>query len=342
MGNRTFFEMLAKYGQGKRAIILDGIFKGIEIVLKNSQSRENLSKKISIDNLKYLYNIINNQNKSEVISSKIGNIFVEVANVSPRLIILGGGHISLPLSVIGKMCDFEVVIVDDRMEFSNNVRFPAADKVICCDFEKLYNYIETKKNDYFVIVTRGHLNDEACLETIINKKSYIYLGMIGSKTKVELTIKNMEKKGYSKEKLSKIHAPIGLKIGGQSPGEIAISIGAQLVQEKNKICNELIDSKLIAELLDNKEKRVLCTVIEKNGSGPRGVGSKMLVKFNGEIIGTIGGGSLEYEAIKKSTFMMKNMISEKFFYEEFNLSNIESSALGMICGGKIKVLFEII
>lgn len=341
MSNKTFFEQLAKFSHSKRAIILNGQFKGIEIFPQNYLVEQNTHyKKLHLDSLDYIYNLLENQNKTEIINTELGDIFIEIASLSPRLIILGGGHISIPLSAIGKMCDFEVIVIDDRVEFANNNRFPDIDRVICCDFNKVYKYINPHRNDYFVIVTRGHINDEECLETIIDKDNYTYLGMIGSKTKVSLMMKNMENKGYSKDILSKIYAPIGLKIGGQSPGEIAVSIGAQIIQEKNKFSNELIEKKLLTELVVNKHSGILCTIIEKKGSSPRGVGSKMLVKSDGIVVSTIGGGSLEHEVIKTAFYAIKNQSTTKFFYEEFILSNEESSDLGMICGGKIKVLFE--
>ena len=138
----------------------------------------------------------------------------------------------------------------------------------------------------------------------------------------------MIEEGYSKEKISQVHAPIGLDIRAQTPAEISISILAQLIEIKNA----KFSSSVSKELLESNVHGTLCIIIEKKGSAPRGVGSMMLVYKDG-IIDTIGGGKVEYEATLDARACKKVMI------KDYDLSNAESATLGMICGGYNKVLF---
>jgi xanthine dehydrogenase accessory factor len=149
-----------------------------------------------------------------------------------KIIIFGGGHISLPLAEIAVILGFRVIVVDDRDEFSNPQRFPGAEKTICCDFSELFekNLLagEIDPATSIVIVTRGHLQDRACVEYVIGSNA-AYIGMIGSKVKVQSTFRKMLEGGYTRDELSKISSPIGLDLGGQSPAEIALSILAEIV-----------------------------------------------------------------------------------------------------------------
>ena len=152
--------------------------------------------------------------------------------------------------------------------------------------------------------------------------------MIGSKLKVSKQMENLAKEGFGKEVLDSIFAPIGLNINAVTPAEIAVSILAQIIQEKNKKHISSISTKL----LECKKPGVLCIIIEKHGSSPRGVGSMMLV-CEDEIIDSIGGGAVEYAAIEDAKECSSIMI------KEYALNNKDSIRLGMICGGTNKVLF---
>lgn len=243
----------------------------------------------------------------------------------PTLIICGGGHVSCELVKIASSLDFYIKVIDDREEFANKERFPLAHEVICDTFDHLENYLES--NAYYVVVTRGHKDDFVCVKTILGH-SYQYLGMIGSKLKVEKTFENLEKEGINKEQIASIFAPIGLKLGAVTPAEIAISILAQIIQEKNKThC-----ASVSRELLHVKEKGMLCIIIGKSGSSPRGVGSMMLITED-KIYDSIGGGAVEFAVIEDAKSCTEVMI------REYHLNNKDSIRLGMICGGSNQVLF---
>ena len=148
--------------------------------------------------------------------------------MKPRALILGAGHISQPLAELLAVVDYEVVIADDRPDFANALRFPQAAQVICQSFEKLMLQLPLAEFSAIVIVTRGHRYDLDCLRVALLQASG-YIGMIGSKRRVASILTLLQEEGISRERLSRLHAPIGLDIGAQSPAEIAVSIVAELI-----------------------------------------------------------------------------------------------------------------
>ncbi len=148
-----------------------------------------------------------------------------------RLILCGGGHVSLEVAHIAQRLEFELAVIDDRPEFASPERFPMAARVVCAPFLKALDALGSRESDYYVILTRGHAHDRDCLEHVLRGK-YAYAGMIGSRTKVAAVKAALEAAGIAREILDGVHSPIGLSIGAQTPAEIAVSIAAELVQER--------------------------------------------------------------------------------------------------------------
>lgn len=245
----------------------------------------------------------------------------------PKLVVLGGGHVGKEVARLGSFLDFEVTVIDDREEFVRKELFPEADHLYCHDFETLEEILPTDKNTFYVVVTRGHAADRSCVAQILNRE-FSYLGMIGSRLKVKKTLELLAEQGFLEEQLKRIHAPIGLKIGARTPEEIAVSIAAELILEKNRDSGSSLSSELAAA----KDEGILCIIIRKTGSAPRDIGTMMLVAGE-KIIGTIGGGVLEKRVIEQARKVRR--ITE----ESYDLSNEESAALGMICGGSNRILY---
>lgn len=243
----------------------------------------------------------------------------------PRLFICGAGHVAKQLSDIASLLDFRIHVMDSRKEFANRERFPQVENVICEPFNNVTSHLE--KDSYYVVVTPGHQDDYLCVKQILNS-SYTYLGMIGSHKKISATYEKLTADGFQKDALDSIHAPIGLPIGAVTPGEIAISILAEIIEIKNKKSSASIS----AELLNTKENGTLCIIVDKTGSAPRGIGSMMLVTDNGKI-DTLGGGAIENQVEKDAKNITKSCI------KEYNLGPSDAAKLGMICGGTNKVLF---
>jgi xanthine dehydrogenase accessory factor len=164
----------------------------------------------------------------------IVDVFIEPLQSSPTLFIFGGGHISLTLARIGKMVDFRVVIIDDRPEFANAERFPEADETISGDIASTMPRLDINGSSYIVIVTRGHLNDSEVLEWAVTTPA-AYVGMIGSKKKIRTIFAHLLTKGITQEQLDRVHSPIGLSIGAETPEEIAVSIMAELIQVRRPL-----------------------------------------------------------------------------------------------------------
>ncbi len=271
-------------------------------------------------------------------SNRLGvTFFIEQLESPPHLIILGGGHVSLPLSQIGKLLGFDVTVVDDRAEFASIARFTQADQVICADFSTSFLHIPPRQNNYYVLVTRGHSADAICAEHIL-KRPFQYLGMIGSRGKVALTREKLQSQGFTDDQLDRMHAPIGFKLGGEKPAEIAVSIAAELTQVRNQVRITEISATLSQQLASLKEPAVLVTIIQRAGSTPRGAGARMLVGRDGLMCETIGGGAIEHAAIERAQEML--LINEPFAIADYDLSHAESATLGMICGGAVQVIFE--
>ncbi|MDR3149915.1 MAG: XdhC family protein, partial [Oscillospiraceae bacterium] len=155
--------------------------------------------------------------------------------LKPRLIVFGGGHIALPVTSLGAMCGFDVVVYDDRPAFANTKRFPDASEVLCDSFDNVANHLTLSDHDYVVIVTRGHRNDQDCLRYVLAQNSVpFYCGMIGSKRRVAIVLNQLRDEGYSAEKIEKINSPIGLDIGAVTPEEIAVAIVGQLIEYKRR------------------------------------------------------------------------------------------------------------
>jgi len=156
-------------------------------------------------------------------------IFVEVLRRPPTLIIVGAGHVALPLAQLGKMIDFEVVVLDDRPRFANAKRFPMADRVLAQPFRETLRDWAIDQDTYIVLVTRGHSHDVDCLLEIIDSPAR-YIGMIGSKRRIKSVFELLEtEQGIDPAKFERVYAPIGLDIGAENPAEIAISIIAEII-----------------------------------------------------------------------------------------------------------------
>lgn len=154
--------------------------------------------------------------------------------VSPATVyILGAGHISQQLAPLAQTIGFAVVVLDDRPEFANRERFAGADQVIVLDsFERALDGLPISAGSHVVIVTRGHLHDKTVLAQALRTPAG-YIGMIGSRHKRELIYRELiEQEGFTERDLARVHAPIGLAIGAESPEEIAVSIAAQLIQAR--------------------------------------------------------------------------------------------------------------
>jgi xanthine dehydrogenase accessory factor len=159
------------------------------------------------------------------------SVFFELTLPKPVLVVVGAGHVAVPVAEVGTLLDFEVVVIDDRLSFANADRFPMADRLIVDDFEAALDALPITPSTYVVLVTRGHTHDVRSLRRIIEKPA-AYIGMIGSRRRVFAVFKLLHEEGVPIDTLLRVHAPIGLDIEAETPGEIAVSVGAEIMKAR--------------------------------------------------------------------------------------------------------------
>ena len=175
---------------------------------------------------------LGNPREPQVISAGDTRFSIDPLAIYGTVYIFGAGHVSQKLASLTGMVGFRTVVLDDRVEFANQTRFPGANEIIVLkDNQKAFEEIDLDPESYIVIVTRGHLHDQVILKQAL-KTNAVYIGMIGSKRKREEIYRSLEAEGISKASLAAVHSPIGLQIGAESPEEIAVSITAELIQAR--------------------------------------------------------------------------------------------------------------
>ena len=337
-----FYRAVQKRNQNEQNIVitvLDGSFRGEKILVSNQKvvwtSAENGFA------AHYLTEVVK-LCETGMVTVGESMIFCESLGQEKKIVICGGGHISIPIIQMGIMLGYQVTVLEDRPKFADCARRAGASKVICAPFEEGLSCVEGDLDTYFVIVTRGHRYDQVCLEWIA-KKEHAYIGMIGSKKRVAKVKEAVIEKGGDPKVIHGIYSPIGLAIGAEMPEEIAVSIIAEIIQVKQKqkrkggYEKEII--KAILEETEKKEAKVLVTIISRKGSAPREVGTKMLVLSDGNCIGTIGGGCVEADILRRALFMIQeeHREPERYFID---LTGKDAEEDGMFCGGVIEVLLE--
>lgn len=268
--------------------------------------------------------------------------FIEHLKRQAHLVICGGGHVSQQVIELAGKVGFHETVLEDRPYFADRAREAGADLVLCDAFEKSLLGIAGTPDTYFLVVTRGHRFDRACLEQIL-KKPYAYVGMMASRGRSALLKKQMAGDGFDRKALDEMHTPVGLSIHAETPEEIAVSIVAELIQIKNQTKKTAgYDSLLMEYLTGVKEPgqpKVLATIIARRGSAPRSIGTKMLVLGDGRIIGTIGGGCMESEVQHQCLRLLREENEKsRIVCADMTVSQAEDE--GMVCGGTIDVFLE--
>ena len=159
--------------------------------------------------------------------------YVEPLTTAGFVYIFGGGHVAQELVPVLAHIGFAPVIVEDRLDFARKELFPEAANTVVGSFSDIGARVSISKDDYVVIMTRGHQADfEVLRQALLTRATYV--GVIGSRSKIATTNKRLLEAGIPEAELSRIHAPIGLPILGETPAEIAISIAAELILHRAK------------------------------------------------------------------------------------------------------------
>ena len=161
-------------------------------------------------------------------------MFEEKIGYHNHLYIIGGGHCSLAFCRLMSTMDFYIHLFDEREGLNTMTEnIFVHEKIVVNGYETLVELIPSGKNNYVVIMTFGYRTDEAALKALLNKE-VAYLGLLGSKKKVEKMFTDLSQEGVHQQALNKIHAPIGMPIKSQTPEEIAVSIAAEIIKIKNE------------------------------------------------------------------------------------------------------------
>ena len=171
-----------------------------------------------------------NLNKNGIIENS--EIFVQTYKNPIKVIIVGAVDISINLIDFAKNLNFEIIIVDPRGYFASKDRFPDT-KIINKWPKEAFDEIETNSKTALVTLTHDPKIDDPALQYALKNK-FFYIGALGSKKTHEKRCSRLIEVGFKKVELEKINGPIGIKLGGKSPSEIALSIISQLVSEKYK------------------------------------------------------------------------------------------------------------
>lgn len=160
------------------------------------------------------------------------SVVVDPLPKSGTVMLVGGGHVSREVAMLAAYLDFEVVVCDDRRKFANKERFPMARATrLISGFTNVFHLSEQDEELYLLIMTRGHSFDQTVLAQALQTKAR-YIGMIGSRRKRDIIYANLRKQGFTDADFARVHCPVGLSIGSETPKEIAVSIIGELIASR--------------------------------------------------------------------------------------------------------------
>ena len=298
-----------------------------------------------LDKLKEIYRAVSEGKEAALTFTADGEAYYRTFHRPERLILLGCGNIGQALCRYAADLGFAVTAVDERPGFANHTLMPDAAEIVCSDFPGAIRRLQVTERDYVCVITRGHRCDADCLRAILPGVYPKYLGMIGSKRRVALLLQQLEREGFSRGDLERIHAPIGVDIHALTVKEIAISIIAELIacrragldrrSGETRLATEDIDLPLLEFLAMDETPKALLLVYETSGSTPVKSGAMMAVDKLGRTVGTIGGGCSEGAVMNDARRMIGSGAQRSV---TIDMSNDIAEEEGMVCGGEMKVL----
>lgn len=160
------------------------------------------------------------------------DVFIEGFPPPPSLIIVGAGHIAIPLTTFAKTLNYRVVVIDARAAFATRERFPHADELIVQWPDEVLEKMDLNPSTSIAVLTHDPKFDEPTLQVVL-KRRVGYIGAIGSRKTSEERAERLKRQGVTDEQLARIHGPVGLNIGATSPEEMALAIMAEIVATRH-------------------------------------------------------------------------------------------------------------
>src|SRR6266566_6168337 len=164
--------------------------------------------------------------------SQTYEVFIEGFPPPPSLIIVGAGHIAIPLTTFAKTLNYRVVVIDARAAFATRERFPHADELIVEWPDDALEKMDLNPSTSVAVLTHDPKFDEPTLKVVLARQVG-YVGAIGSRKTKEERDERLKQQGLTDEQLRRIHGPIGLNIGAASPEEMALAIMAEIVATRH-------------------------------------------------------------------------------------------------------------
>ena len=178
------------------------------------------------------------QQKSERVAFEVGGdkseVFIEVIPPPPRLIIIGAVHAAIPLITFAKELGFRTTVVDPRSAFATPQRFSHADELIVKWPQEALSATDFNEGTYLVALSHDEKLDNPALKLALESPCR-YIGALGSRKTHARRVASLKEMGITDEQLSRIHAPIGLNLGGRRPAEIAVAIVGQIIAIRNGV-----------------------------------------------------------------------------------------------------------
>ncbi len=160
-------------------------------------------------------------------------VFVEPILPPPTVLIIGGGHVGKAVAHLAKWLDFRVIVSDDRPEFCNKEAIPDADAFEVCPMSEVPSRVKINRRTYVILTTRGSAVDVEGLPGLL-EAGPAYIGVIGSRRRWAITVKELEARGTRREQLETVHSPMGLELQAETPAEIAVSIMAEVLMLRDR------------------------------------------------------------------------------------------------------------
>lgn len=161
-------------------------------------------------------------------------VFIDTIRPAPTLIMIGGVHIAIALTSYAKTLGYRTLVIDPRRAFGSDERFPHVDTLIQAWPDKAFADVKITPETAVALLTHDPKIDDPALKIILRAKPF-YIGALGSNKTHKKRVERLQGYGFSDEEIGRIHGPIGLNIGAQTPEEIALAIMAEIVQSRSGV-----------------------------------------------------------------------------------------------------------
>ena len=326
-------------GEYTFACVLDGCCAGEQLLLCQNRPCWTAG---GTDLLRRNRSVLQDCTTTGVLQMEGQRVFVERFGAVPQLVVCGGGHVGTAVVRMAKLLGLPVLAVDDREDCAAQLQSAGADTVLSEPFESALAHIPGGSETYFVVVTRAHAYDVACLRQIL-RKPCAYVGMMGSRSRAALVRRQLLEQGVDAGRVEALHAPIGLPIGAQTAEEIALSILAQIISVKSRRSQSEGFPPALRSAMERADttgqNAVLATIVERHGSTPREVGAKMLILADGTTVGSVGGGIMEHYTVQAARKMLAQAAPALQCLQLSADGKNEDAAIAA-CGGSMEVLLQ--